>query len=156
MVNVIWSCYYREVWRWVQEYLNVIGVNVCWTSLLRHSVVSNSLAPHDCSPPVSSVCGIFQAGVLEWVAISYSRGFSLPRDWTHIFLSLMSPALAGRFFFLPIVPSGKPLNFISSFLNWLLFLLESNCSIVVATTNILFIFLTYIILKNVLEIFLKK
>ena len=61
-----------------------------------------------------------------------------------------------QIFFLPIVPSGKPLNFISSFLNWLLLLLESNCSIVVATTIILFIFLTYIILKNVLEIFLKK
>ena len=30
--------------------------------------------PMDCSPPVSSVHGIFQAGILEWVAISSSRG----------------------------------------------------------------------------------
>ena len=38
----------------------------------------------DCSPPGSSVHGIFQARILEWVAISYSRGSSRPRDQTHI------------------------------------------------------------------------
>ena len=32
--------------------------------------------PMDCSPPGSSVHGIFQARVLEWVAISFSRGSS--------------------------------------------------------------------------------
>ena len=32
--------------------------------------------PMDCSLPGSSVCGIFQARVLEWVAISFSRGSS--------------------------------------------------------------------------------
>ena len=37
-----------------------------------------------CSPPGSSVCGISQARILEWVAISYSRWSSQPRDWTHI------------------------------------------------------------------------
>ena len=36
--------------------------------------------PMDCSPPGSSVHGIFQARVLEWVAISFSRGSSQPRD----------------------------------------------------------------------------
>ena len=36
--------------------------------------------PLDCSPPGSSVHGIFQAGILEWVAISFSRGSSGPRD----------------------------------------------------------------------------
>ena len=36
--------------------------------------------PMDCSPPGSSVHGISQARVLEWVAISFSRGSSLPRD----------------------------------------------------------------------------
>ena len=34
----------------------------------------------------SSIHGIFQARVLEWVAISFSRGFSWPRDWTHVSL----------------------------------------------------------------------
>ena len=36
----------------------------------------------DCNPPGSSVHGIFQARILEWVAISSSRGSSQPRDQT--------------------------------------------------------------------------
>ena len=36
--------------------------------------------PMDCSLPRSSVHGIFQAGILEWVAIFYSRGSSPPKD----------------------------------------------------------------------------
>ena len=36
--------------------------------------------PGDCSPPGSSVHGILQARILEWVAISFSREFSRPRD----------------------------------------------------------------------------
>ena len=38
----------------------------------------------DCSPPGSSVHAIFQAWILEWVAISYSRGFPRPRDLNYI------------------------------------------------------------------------
>ena len=38
----------------------------------------------DCSLPGSSVHGIFQARIREWVAIPFSRGSSQPRDWTHI------------------------------------------------------------------------
>ena len=40
--------------------------------------------PMDCSLPGSSVHGIFQARILEWVAISFSRGSSWPRDWTQV------------------------------------------------------------------------
>ena len=40
--------------------------------------------PMDCSPPHSSVHGIFQARVLEWVIISFSRRSSWPRDWTRV------------------------------------------------------------------------
>ena len=40
--------------------------------------------PMDCSPPGSSVHGILQARVLEWVAISFSRGSSWLRDWTQV------------------------------------------------------------------------
>ena len=36
--------------------------------------------PVDCSPPDSAVHGISQARTLEWVAISFSRGSSGPRD----------------------------------------------------------------------------
>ena len=38
----------------------------------------------DCSPPGSSIHGILQARVLEWVAISFSRGSSRPRDQTRV------------------------------------------------------------------------
>ena len=48
--------------------------------------------PMYCSLPGSSVHGIFQARVLEWVAISFFRGSSQPRDWTCI------SCIAGRSF----------------------------------------------------------
>ena len=38
--------------------------------------------PMDCSPSGLSVHRISQARILEWVAISSSKGFSWPRDWT--------------------------------------------------------------------------
>ena len=48
------------------------------------SVVSDFVTPWTCSPPGSSVHGIFQARILEWVAISYTRAYSRPRDQTHV------------------------------------------------------------------------
>ena len=38
----------------------------------------------DCSPPGSSVHGFLWAGILEWVAISFSRSSSLPRGGTYV------------------------------------------------------------------------
>ena len=40
--------------------------------------------PMDCTLPGSSIHGIFQARILEWVAISFSRGCSRPRDQTQV------------------------------------------------------------------------
>ena len=40
--------------------------------------------PLDCSPQGSSVHGIFQARILEWVSISFSRESSQPRNQTHV------------------------------------------------------------------------
>ena len=54
----------------------------------------------DCSPPGSTVHGILQARILEWINISFSRGPFLPRDWTHV------SCLAGRFF--TTEPPRKP------------------------------------------------
>ena len=54
--------------------------------------MSDSLWPMDCSPPSSSAHGILQVRILEWVAISFSRRSSQPRDWTRI------PHTAGGFF----------------------------------------------------------
>ena len=48
--------------------------------------------PVDCSPPGSPVHGILQARVLEWVAISFSRGSSRSRDRTWV------SCIEGRFF----------------------------------------------------------
>ena len=46
--------------------------------------------PMDCRPPGSCVHGISQARILEWVAISFSRGSSWPRDWTCVSLALQA------------------------------------------------------------------
>ena len=48
--------------------------------VLSHTVVSDTLRPHDYSPPGSSVHGIFQAGILEWAAISSSKRH-IPNLW---------------------------------------------------------------------------
>ena len=40
--------------------------------------------PVDCSPPGSAIHGILWARILEWVAISSSRGSSQPRDWIQV------------------------------------------------------------------------
>ena len=48
--------------------------------------------PTDCSLPGSSVHGILQARILEWVAMPFSRGSSPPRDQTWV------SCIAGRFF----------------------------------------------------------
>ena len=52
--------------------------------------------PVDCSSPGSSVHGISQARILEWVANSFSRGIFPTQVITPA--SLMSPTLAGRFY----------------------------------------------------------
>ena len=57
--------------------------------------------PMDCSPPNSSVHGILQARILKWVAISFSRGSSQPRD-----LTLIS-CIAGEFL-LPLSYQESP------------------------------------------------
>ena len=46
--------------------------------------MSSSCDPIDCSLPGSSVHGIFQARILEWVAISFSRRSSWSRGWTQV------------------------------------------------------------------------
>ena len=56
--------------------------------------------PLDCNPPTSSVYGICQTRILEWVVISFSGGSSQPRD--QIWVSCIS----GRFF--TNEPQGSP------------------------------------------------
>ena len=59
--------------------------------------------PVDYSLPGSSVHGILQVRILQWVAISFFNGSPPPRNWAHIF------CIAGRFF--TTVPSTKLLKF---------------------------------------------
>ena len=74
--------------------------------------------PVDCNPSGSSVHGIFQARILEWVPISSSRGSFWPRDWTYV--SCIS-CIAGGFIIAEplgnIVTNNKKSNVCSSF-NW--------------------------------------
>ena len=56
--------------------------------------------PMDCSLPCSSVHGIFQARIREWVAISFFRGSSRPRDRTRVF------HIAGRYFTIWATPAN--------------------------------------------------
>ena len=74
---------------YLDTYLSCLPFFLWWFS---HSVVSDSCDPMDCSPPVSSVHGILQARILEWVAISFSTGSSQPKDWTWV------SCIGGRFF----------------------------------------------------------
>ena len=52
--------------------------------VLNRLVMPDSLWPHIPCPPGSSVLGIFQARILGWVAIPFSRGPFWPRDWTQV------------------------------------------------------------------------
>ena len=59
-------------------------------------------SPMDHHPPGSSVHGILQARILEWVVVTFSRGSSQPRDRTQV-----SCIMANS---LPAEPQGKPKN----------------------------------------------
>ena len=62
------------------------------SEIYSRSVVSNSWVPMDYSLPGSSVHGISQSRILEWVAVPFSRRSSQPRDRTR------ASCTAGRFF----------------------------------------------------------
>ena len=57
--------------------------NLSFKQTCGNCLITNS-DPTLCSPTGSSVHGISQARILDWVSISFSRGFSRCRDWTHI------------------------------------------------------------------------
>jgi len=94
-----------HTWESAGSVLNLqerVCVRVCMCVCMRAQSCLTLCDARDCSLPGSSVHGIFQARILEWVAIFYSTGFSQP--WIEP-SSLVSPALAGGFFI--TVPPGK-------------------------------------------------
>ena len=82
------------IWGWYSRYKK------CACSLSCFSHVWLFVTPMDCSLPGSSVHEIFQAGILEWVAMPSSRASSQPRDQTRV------SCIAGGFF--TAEPPGKP------------------------------------------------
>ena len=85
----------------VKLYICIHALHVCvcvcvCVCVIRGGLVTQSCPtlcnPLDCSPPGFPVHGISQARILEWVAISSSRGSFWPRDQTHV------SYIAGRFF----------------------------------------------------------
>ena len=60
--------------------------------------------PRGCSPPGSSVPGISQPRILEWVALLFPRGSSRPRDQTHVYLYLLHWQADSW----PLMPPRKP------------------------------------------------
>ena len=86
--------------QWLGGLRRPVGEARCSRSV-SHSVVPSCLNPARYSLPGSSVHGILQARILEWIASPFSRESSQPR------IQLMSPVfLHCRFF--PVEPPGKP------------------------------------------------
>ena len=74
-----WMSGWMDEWLtdgWVDGWMDGWWMDDGW---MTDGWICNSM---DCSPSGSSVHGILQARILEWVAISYSRGSSWPRDRT--------------------------------------------------------------------------
>ena len=72
------------------------------------SVIQSCLTlcdPMDCSLSGSSIHGILQARILEWIAIPFSRGSSQPRDWIDPWSVLQDDFLLSE-------PPGKPLELV--------------------------------------------
>ena len=84
-----------------------------------------------CSPPGSSVYGILQTRILEWVAISFSRGSSQPRDQTWV--SCIADSLSSE-------PLGKrpPEETKDNSYPFLPFLIEVICNISTLNTFIMY------------------
>ena len=69
-----------------------IGYSIVCNRKLKWSESCSQLCPTFCNLMDYTVYGILQAGILEWVAVPFSRESSQPRDWTQI------SHIAGGFF----------------------------------------------------------
>ena len=95
--NVKFSSFDSCIW------ISLLLENSYWGMCMHAKSLQSCLTlcdPMDYSLPGSSVHGILQARILEWIAISFSRGCSWPRDWTWV------SCIAGGFF--TTESHGKP------------------------------------------------
>jgi len=70
-----------------EDVVHICNAILKWSEVKWSEVAQSCLTlcnPMDCSLPGSTVHGVFQARILEWIAISFSRGTSQTRDWTWV------------------------------------------------------------------------
>ena len=90
-LNLGFQFYLSVLLALLQLVITLLVSSTCLGYLLRifllvgFSVVSDSCNPMDCILPGSPVHGIFQARIMEWVVLSFSRDPSWPRDRTYVF-----------------------------------------------------------------------
>ena len=86
---------------WIIHYCQFLPLVIVWYSLMDLCCAVLCLVTQSCltlcdpvdySPPGSSVLELFQARILEWFAMTISRGSSQPKDRTQVY------CIAGRFF----------------------------------------------------------
>ena len=91
LVNIYWAHHLHDIlgewWLWklyeIEAHTHgLLPIPVCTCAVVQLCPILCD--PFDCSPPGSSIHGIFQPKILEWVAISSSRGSSQPRDGTWV------------------------------------------------------------------------
>ena len=92
--NTVWTCYR----------LTRLSMKKYCMRAKSHQSCPTLCNPMDCSPPGSSVHGILQQRILEWVATPFSRGSFWPTDRTHHLSHLLHWQASS----LPLAPSGKP------------------------------------------------
>ena len=78
------TCFTEQISKYIEnnrsQVLTVV-IMMWYVCMLSHVQLCNSM---DCSPPGSSVHGISQARILDYAAVSFSRGSSQPRDQAHV------------------------------------------------------------------------
>ena len=90
------------------------------------SAMSDSLLPHGLQPTRHLHPWDFPGRVLEWVAISFSRGSSQPRDWTRV------SSIAGRFFTVWVTREAQgqwTLGMTIHFFSWFTYWNISSCEV---------------------------
>ena len=83
----VWICIYLIVMLGIFSCVFYLSVCLLWREREKSEVTQSCPTlcdPVDCSLPGSLVHGILQARILQWVAISFSRGSSWPRDRTWV------------------------------------------------------------------------
>ena len=84
ILQYAWTLKHYAKWKKIIKYMipYIYQISMICTHLLQLGFTLCD--PIDCSSPSSSVHGIIQARILEWVAIFFSRGSYWTRDQTHV------------------------------------------------------------------------